>query len=186
MAAMKKLTKIHISPKARWQNLQIFLRTLWTPLKHYYKTDILDHALCPGCEDHWPANTSHLMYECDGLAKNVWNFTQDILTEVRGRRITISKFAALYFHHITSYTDFAVIAAAKRAILRVTYEVASNSAIHPKVAMACLRKEIVSTAQTNIKADRDTTTWMLIERTTKWKWQQMVENRVYIVPDTTN
>ena len=183
MAAMRKLMKIHCSPRTRWQNLQIFLRTLWTPLKTYFQSDILDHALCPGCSDHWPANTAHLIYECSGLARNIWNCTQEILSEVKGKKFTISKFDALYFQHITSYTDLAVIAAAKRAILRVTNEVTASAPIHPKVAMACLRKEIVSTAQTNIKADRDTITWLSIERTTKWKWQQMVENRMYINPD---
>ena len=68
---------------------QIFLRTLWTPLKTYYQTDILDHALCPGCSDHWPANTAHLIYECGGLARNVWNCTQEHYMCILGQGLYI-------------------------------------------------------------------------------------------------
>ena len=183
MMSMRKLSKIHCSPKARWQSFQIFFRTLWTPLKLYFSTDIMDHALCPGCNDHWPANTAHLIYDCPKLAKNIWNCTQSIMTEVRGRKYKISKFAALYYHRIDSYTDITVITAAKRAILRVTHEVAAGTRIHPKVAMACLRKELITTAQTNIKKEKDTLTWMDIERVTKWKWKEMTDSRMYVIPD---
>ena len=105
------------------------------------------------------------------------------MTEVRGRKFKISKFAALYYHRVESYTDITVITAAKRAILRVTYEVAAGTKIHPKVAMACLRKELITTAHTNIKKGKDTLTWMDIERVTKWKWKEMTDSRMYINPD---
>ena len=183
MMAMRKLSKIHCSPKARWQSFQIFYRTLWTPQKLYFSTDILDHALCPGCNDHWPANTAHLMYECPRLARNVWNCVQSIMTEVKGHKFKVSKFAALYYHRVEVYADITVITAAKRAILRVIYDVAAGTRIHPKVAMACLRKELITTARTNIKKEKDTLTWMDIERVTLWKWKEMSDNRLYIIPD---
>ena len=110
----------------------------------------MDHALCPGCNDHWPSNTAHLIYECPQLARNVWNCVQSIMTEVKGRSFRISKFAVLYYHHVNEYTDITVITAAKRAILRVVYDVAAGTKIHPKVAMACLCKELITTARTNI------------------------------------
>ena len=84
-----------------------------------------------------------------------------------------SKFAVLYYHHVNEYTDITVITAAKRAILRVVYDVAAGTKIHPKVAMACLRKELITTARTNIKKEKDALTWMDIERVTKWKWKEM-------------
>ena len=61
--------------------------------------------------------------------------------------------------------------------------VAAGTRIHPKVAMACLRKELITTAQTNIKKEKDTLTWMDIERVTKWKWKEMTDSRMYVIPD---
>ena len=183
MMSMRKLSKIHCSPKARWQSFQIFFRTLWTPQKLYFSTDIMDHALCPGCNDHWPANTAHLIYECPKLARNVWNCVQSIMTEVKGHSFKVSKFAALYYQHVNEYADITVITAAKRAILRVVYDVAAGTKIHPKVAMACLRKELITTARTNIKKEKDILTWMDIERVTKWKWKEMTDSRTYVTPD---
>lgn len=178
---MGKLMKIHCSPRTRWQNLQIFLRTVWTPMKQYLSTDHIDYGICPGCPDHWPANTLHLLFECSGLATNVWNFTRDIMETAMGKPFNLSKFQALYFQNITSLTDMTVIACAKRAILRVTHEV-SNSPVHPKVGLACLRKEIINTARTNIKANRDTISWTAIEEAVKEKWSELASNRHFIVP----
>ena len=183
MMSMRKLTKIQCSPKARWQSFQIFFRTLWTPLKQYQSTDIMDYAICPGCNDHWPANTAHLIYECPELARNVWNCIKSIMTEVKGRKFKLSKFAVLYYHRIDTYTDITVITAAKRAILRVIFDVAAGTRIHPKVAMACLRKELITTARTNIKKGKDVIIWMDIERATLWKWREMVDNRTYVTID---
>ena len=55
--------------------------------------------------------------------------------------------------------------------------------IHPKVAMACLRRELLTTARTNIKKGKDVLTWMDIERVTKWKWKEMTDSRNYIIPN---
>ena len=181
-ANMGKLMKIHCSPRARWQNLQIFLRTVWTPMKQYLSTDNIEYGLCPGCSDHWPANSLHLLYECSGLAANIWNFTRDITSNALNKPFNLSKFQALYFQNITSLTEITIIACAKRAILRVTHEVSRASAIHPKVGIACLKKELINAARTNIKADRDAINWSAIEEAVKEKWSELASHRNFTVP----
>ena len=131
----------------------------------------------------WHPILLNIIYECPKLARNVWNCIQSIMTEVKGHKFKVSKFAALYYHRVETYADITVITAAKRAILRVIYDVAAGTRIHPKVAMACLRKELITTARTNIKREKDTLTWMDIERVTLWKWKEMSDNRLYIIPD---
>ena len=156
MLAIRRLHKTHGNTRARWLSMQAFLRTLWTPLKLYNSTGVLEDALCPGCEDHWPTNTAHLVYECNGLATNVWNFIQNIY----------------------SLTEVAIITAAKYAIHRVARTV--RPPIHPKVAMTFLQTEINGVANTNIQAIRDTTTWMELQRHTNWKMRMMKQMRNYI------
>ena len=178
--SLKRLSKIHCSPRARWQNIQVFLRTVWTPLKKFNDTGILDDACCPGCPDHWPANTAHLLYECSGLATNVWNFVSDLLEHVSGKPFNISKFKALYFHHVTNLVEFAVMASAKRAIIRVINAV--RFPIHPRVSMRFLVTEITGTANTNIHALRDTPIWLQIKEVVWHKWQEMKTSKNYIAP----
>ena len=158
--------------------IQTFLRTLWTPLKFYYQTKDIENGLCPGCADHWPCNTAHLLYECTGLASNVWNFIHSILIDATGRTERLTKFQVLYLHRVQSLTEVTIIVAGNRAIMRTASKVAPP--IHPKVAMACLKKELLEVAHTNMKALRDHTTWMKISRLTREKWQEMVENRLYV------
>ena len=135
--SLKRLGKIHCSSKTRWQNIQIFLRTLWTPMKHFLKTDEITDGLCPGCGDHWPANTAHIIYECSGLASNVWNFVRNLMQQINDKPFKLHKMAVIYFHQITSYLEVGIIAAAKRAIIRVLYSV--HHPIHPKVSMHFLQ-----------------------------------------------
>ena len=178
--SLKRLSKIHCSTKTRWQNIQVFLRTIWTPMKQYFQTDILDDACCPGCADHWPANTAHLIYECSGLATNIWNFVCGLMQEVNNKPFRLSKWAVIYFHRITSYVEFGVIASAKRAIIRVVNSV--NYPIHPKVAMRFLVTEINGTADTNICALRDTSQWQQIKAVTQSMWSEMKSRRNFIQP----
>ena len=105
--------------------------------------------------DHWPANTAHLIYECPKLARNVWNCVQSIMTEVKGHKFKVSKFAALYYHRVEVYADITVITAAKRAILRVIYDVAAGTS-HKDTPEGRhgLRKELITTARTNIKKEK--------------------------------
>ena len=146
--AIKRLHKTHGNSRAKWMSMQTFLRTLWTPLKLYNSTGVLDDALCPGCEDHWPTNTAHLLYECDGLATNVWNFVRDVLSTTLNRGYKLNRNNILYYHNITSNTEVALITAAKYAIVRVARTV--KPPIHPRVAMTFLNTEINGVANTNI------------------------------------
>ena len=149
-------------------------------MKQYFQTDILDDACCPGCADHWPANTAHLIYECSGLATNIWNFVCGLMQEVNNKPFRLSKWAVIYFHRITSYVEFGVIASAKRAIIRVVNSV--NYPIHPKVAMRFLVTEINGTADTNICALRDTSQWQQIKAVTQSMWSEMKSRRNFIQP----
>ena len=178
MLAIRRLHKTHGNTRARWLSMQAFLRTLWTPLKLYNSTGVLEDALCPGCEDHWPTNTAHLVYECNGLATNVWNFIREILALTFNREYRLSRNDILYYQNIYSLTEVAIITAAKYAIHRVARTV--RPPIHPKVAMTFLQTEINGVANTNIQAIRDTTTWMELQRHTNWKMRMMKQMRNYI------
>ena len=176
--AIRRLHKTHGNSRAKWLSMQAFLRTLWTPLKLYNSTGTLDDALCPGCEDHWPTNTAHLLYECGGLATNVWNFIRDILSSTLNRDYKLNRNNILYYQHITSYTEVALITAAKYAIVRVARTV--RPPIHPKVAMTFLNTEINGVANTNIHALRDTATWAEIQRAANWKMNHMRQVKSYV------
>ena len=178
--SLKRLSKIHCSSRTRWRNIQIFIRTVWTPMKQFHQTDILDDACCPGCADHWPANTAHMLYECSGLASNVWNFVRDLLGLVNNKPIRLTKMKALYFHQVTNLVDYAVIASAKRAILRAVHSVCYP--IHPKVGIRFLLTEIVCTADTNVRALRDTPQWFRVKEEATQMWKDMKREHNYIVP----
>ena len=161
------------------EHTSIFEDSLDTP-KKYNDTDILDDACCPGCPDHWPATTAHLLYECSGLATNIWNFVSDLLEHVSGKPFNISKFKAIYFHRVTNLVEFAVMASAKRAIIRVVNAV--RAPIHPRVSIRFLVTEIIGTANTNIHALRDTPHWLQIKEVVWHKWQDMKSSKNYIAP----
>ena len=177
--AIKRLHKTHGNSRAKWMSMQTFLRTLWTPLKLYNSTGVLDDALCPGCEDHWPTNTAHLLYECDGLATNVWNFVRDVLSTTLNRDYKLNRNNILYYHNITSNTEVALITAAKYAIVRVARTV--KPPIHPRVAMTFLNTEINGVANTNIQALRDTATWAEIQRTANWRMNTMKQDKNFTI-----
>ena len=180
--SIRRLHKTHGNSRAKWMSMQAFLRTMWTPLKLYNSTGVLDDALCPGCEDHWPTNTAHLLYECDGLATNVWNFVRDILSTTLNRDYKLNRNNILYYQNISSHTEVALITAAKYAIVRVARTV--KPPIHPKVALTFLSTEINGVANTNIQALRDTATWMEIQRNANWKMNTMKRDRNFTCPRT--
>ena len=115
------------------------------------------------------ANTAHMFYECSGLASNIWNFVRDLLEHINNKPFRLTKMKALYFHQVANLVDFAIIASAKRAILRAVHSV--RYPIHPRVGIRFLLTEIVGTADTNVRALRDTPRWFQIkeEATQMWK-----------------
>ena len=150
-------------------------------MKQYYQTDILDDACCPGCADHWPANTAHLLYECSGLASNIWNFLRHLLEHVNNKPYHLDKLKALYFHNVTDLVEVGLIASAKRAILRVVHS--AQYPIHPKVGIRFLLTEITGTADTNLRAIRDTTQWNSIKENASQLWKDMRETHNYTLPN---
>ena len=168
--SLRGVARVHVSPKARWLAIQIFYRQFYTPQKKYHSTDIIEDAVCPGCADHWPCNTRHIFYLCDGAAKTVWSFMNTMLTRALNKTVNISRNMALFHQHLTCDIMTATIMAAKHAIRRVTLKV--KPPIHSRVVLAFLKTQILSTANTYIRAGKDTKTWTLVARETCWLYQE--------------
>ena len=114
-------------------------------------------------------------------ATNIWNFVRDLLESVTGKSFLPTKMKILYFHQVYNLVEFAVIASAKRAILRVVHSV--QYPIHPRVGIRFLLTEINGTADINVRALRDTPQWGHIKEEAAQMWKEMKNTRNYIIPN---
>jgi hypothetical protein len=68
--ALENINHYYISPRARWCSHQIFLRTIWTPLKESDASNGTKTPDCPNCIEPI-ADTLHMFIHCP-LAKRIY------------------------------------------------------------------------------------------------------------------
>ena len=168
--ALKGVARVHVSPKARWLAIQIFYRQFYTPMKKYNSTEVIEDGEFPGCSDFWPCHTRHLFYHCSGVAKTVWEFTNMVLSRSLNKTVEITRNMALFHQDLSNDAIIATVMASKYAIRRIALKV--NPPIHARVAIAFLKTQLLSTANTYLRAGKDTNTWTAIARETTWLQQE--------------
>jgi hypothetical protein len=81
--ALENINQYYISPCARWCAHQIFLRTIWTPLKESEASNGTKTPECPNCVEP-KADTLHMFLYCP-LAKRIWQRIGKILIAFKGK-----------------------------------------------------------------------------------------------------
>ena len=139
-------------------------------MKKYNSTEVIEDGECPGCSDFWPCHTRHLFYHCSGVAKTVWDFTNTMLGRALNKTVEITRNMALFHQNLSNDAIIATVMASKYAIRRIALKV--NPPIHARVVIAFLKTQLLSTANTYLRAGKDTNTWTAIARETTWLQQE--------------
>ena len=157
--ALEGVGKHRFSPRARWASIQIFLRTLWTPLKQYRSYGEETEGYCPSCND-WPADTQHLLYRCI-TAERAWEMVADILTLYQEKQFKINEQMILFHAGVKNTIISGTIMAAKAAILAIHRQVTSRQ-VHERVIAAFLRTQLILLADTYIRQRKEEWNWMAL------------------------
>ena len=160
--ALELINKHKFSPRARWNSVQIFFRTLWTPLKDF-KSYGQDHmGYCQLC-NAWPADTRHIVFDCT-IAQKIWNCVMEILSKVFDKNISFNEHHILFHANIKDVLKSGVLIAAKSAIISM-HNKKILAPVHNKVTAAFLRTHLLLLCDTYIRNAPDDDGWLMLRKT---------------------
>jgi hypothetical protein len=153
-----------MSPRAKWCSHQIFLRTIWTPLKDAEASHGTKTPECPNCVEPI-ADTQHMFLFCP-LAKSIWRRVEKILGKIQDVPTTyrLTSQNILFHKQLKEDHEVMLVIAGKYAISLLTRSVISCPK-HPKVIDAFLRTQILQTVKAHVTMLRNVSLWLKIERT---------------------
>jgi hypothetical protein len=168
--ALDNINKYLMSPKAKWCTHQIFLRTIWTPLKDAEASHGTKTPDCPNCVEP-RADTQHMFLYCP-LARRIWRRVEKIITKAQESQISykLTNQKILFHRQIKNEYETMLIIAGKYAISRLTRSVI-NRPKNPKVIDAFLKTQILQITRAHVIMFKKVSLWLGIERATHYVLQ---------------
>jgi hypothetical protein len=173
VSTLDNISKIYMSPRAKWNCTQIFLRTIWTPLKD--NKSYGHSATCLNCSHH-TADTMHIYVHCLA-AWRVWSKIEKILKMLNklGMRSTLSPQQILFHKGCNDHATIGLLMVAKYAITLLMRKVASNP-INRRVIDAFMKSNTLQLCETNIFLHKDTSTWSHLKTTIQYILNDMTDS----------
>ena len=160
--ALELINKHKFSPRARWNCIQIFFRTYWTPLKEF-KSYGEDHmGYCQLC-NFWPTDTRHIMFDCT-IAQKIWNCVMEILSVVYDKNISFTEHHILFHINIKDNLKSGALIAAKSAITNMHHK-KLLAPVHDRVTAAFLRTQLLLLCDTYIRNSPEDDNWTMFRKT---------------------
>jgi hypothetical protein len=154
---------MHVSPRAKWNVIQIFFRTIWTLLKGAEVSNGQQSSQCQNCF-HSPADTLHIYTQCS-VANRIWHKVSEIIRVVkkRNQQWVITPCQILFHKNIRDdKVIIPLILAGKNAITNIARKVHSKPT-NKWVVNAFLRTEIDLLCGVHMYLIEDTGIWCEIK-----------------------
>jgi hypothetical protein len=173
-SSLDNISKIYISPRAKWNCTQIFMRTIWTPAKD---KNLYGHsARCLNCR-HLEADTMHIFITCT-VARRVWNRIEKILKMLNklDPRTTLMPQQILFHRRITDHVMIGLLVAGKHVITSLMRKVASNP-VHKCVIDMYTKSSTLQLCDAYIALYKNTATWMQLKSTILYIFNEEISGR---------
>jgi hypothetical protein len=169
-SSLNDISKIYISPRAKWNTIQIFLRTIWTPVKD--KSSYGHSSNCLNCQ-HTQADTIHIFTVCT-VARRVWNRIEKIIKMLnKWTHLTLTCQQILFHKNITDHTMIGLLVAGKHVITSIMRKVSSNP-VHRRVIDAYVKASTLQLCDAYIALYKNTPTWMQLKSTILYVFNQEI------------
>jgi hypothetical protein len=161
--ALDSISKVYITPRAKWNCIQIFFRTIWTLLKDNKSYSNTHSAECLNCFHH-TADTMHVYVQCS-VARKIWKNTKKIMKALRklNDNTTLTPQQILFHRSCTDHIIVGLLMASKYAITLVMPKV-TNKPINIRVVDTFLKSQILLLCETYIYLHKNTSMWIKLNK----------------------
>jgi hypothetical protein len=160
-SSLNNISKIYISPRAKWNTIQIFLRTIWTPAKD--KSSFGHSSKCLNCQ-HTEADTLHIFTVC-AVARRVWNRIEQIIKVLnKWSHYTLTCQQILFHKNISDHTVIGLLVAGKYVITSIMRKVSSNP-VHRRVIDAYIKASTLQLCDAYIALYKNMAIWLQLKST---------------------
>jgi hypothetical protein len=170
-SSLNNISKIYISPRAKWNTIQIFLRTIWTPAKD--KSSYGHSSNCLNCR-HTHADTIHIFTSCT-VARRVWNRIEKIMKMLNKlkQHATLTRQQILFHKDVTDHAIIGLLVAGKYVITSLMRKVSSNP-VHRRVIDAYAKSNTIQLCDAYIALYKNTALWMELKSAILYVFNQEI------------
>jgi hypothetical protein len=168
-SSLDNISQIYISPRAKWNTIQIFMRTIWTPLKNAKSYG--HSSACLNCP-HWEADTLHIYTSCP-VARKVWSKIEKILKMLNklDSRKSLTPQQILFHKGITDHMMIGLIIAGKYVLSLLMRKVASNP-VHERVINSFTKSHLIQLCDVYVTQVKDIAIWMNLKSIVLYTFNQ--------------